>query len=233
MKACVSFYTLKVLSINQEESYASVESLVKGLKRLEMTVEYYSLLDITHRFGSMLNEIVASELSKVTNFDCVACANNLEIFLVVDGCYKLSRSNKTNLLEGHPSINRFFLDKKYSQNAHRSGYDKTNGNNVILIIGCTSNFSAARAKPNKRAKRHDETGVLGLFCARHGTPLVFADMFEGELFSLVDMVLEKYLETKTHIRKVFLYYDINCRYKSHFIDLQKKCKIIHTQLILR
>lgn len=183
-----------------------------------MDEDYRKLLDLSHHFGNMLNEIYAEKLSAVLpDFNCAACGKNSEVYLVADGCFKLSRAKKDNLVDTDPVIRRFFIPKQETVNARSTKLDTT-----IPADSCHATFNAAKAKPGKRGKNHDETGVSGLFCARHGTPLIFGDMFEGELFSIIDMLLIKYLERHTYIKKVFFYYDVNCKYKPHLLRLREK-----------
>ena len=136
------------------------------------------------------------------------CGKNNQVYLVVDGCFKLSRSNKSNLLEYDVSKDRFFLPR--SLNAPKSR--ESNRRRVQAGASCEATFAAAAPKPKNADKKvHDETGILGLF----GTPLLFADLFGGELYSIVNEILLQFLKPRDHITKVFFFYDIGCKYKPH------------------
>ncbi len=68
-----------------------------------------------------------------------------------------------------------------------------------------------------------EKGVMGLFCARHGFLLRMCDVFHGERFAYADYLLKDFIDgngitssgMKKEGRKILLYYDIGCRFRSH------------------
>jgi hypothetical protein len=50
-----------------------------------------------------------------------------------------------------------------------------------------------------------------------------ADMFQGERYGLNDLVLLEFFKRRRqngkNTKKIFFYYDVNCRHKPHFIKL--------------
>ena len=64
----------------------------------------------------------------------------------------------------------------------------------------------------------DETGVFGIFCARHGTMLSLQSMKTGESLGYLDHGLLNLLEKRGYDpEQVHLFYDIACQYKGHFL----------------
>jgi len=61
----------------------------------------------------------------------------------------------------------------------------------------------------------DETGVMGIACPRHGVILKAADIYGGEKYLYLDLLLESYLKSKVP-QKLLVYYDIACRYQKHY-----------------
>jgi hypothetical protein len=61
-------------------------------------------------------------------------------------------------------------------------------------------------------KGMDETGILGAFCARHGTPLCFIDMLAGERFCYPNRVLQEVMGFYSRSVTYLIYYDIACKY---------------------
>jgi hypothetical protein len=80
-----------------------------------------------------------------------------------------------------------------------------------------SNFRATDfAYSRNRREVKDETGIFGLFCARHGTPLLFTDIYRGERYGYCDHLLAKILREYGEDRNVHLFYDVNCKYSVNF-----------------
>lgn len=110
--------------------------------------------------------------------ECWACHGSSERHIAIDGCYALSRL-KNNPGYSSAALNFFFLEKQdvfplvleEDQNKKRK---KT------ILIPC-SEFKVEKNEGNSMADR-DETGVVGLFCARHETPLIFTDMWTAERY---------------------------------------------------
>jgi hypothetical protein len=79
-----------------------------------------------------------------------------------------------------------------------------------------SNFAAAGASFRRhKSSTLDEKGIFGLSCARHGTPLLFMDIYKGENFDFCDQALHALLKGNEE-RRVYLFYDIACKYGKNF-----------------
>jgi hypothetical protein len=219
-----SFFTLRNCSYSQENSMASIDSQEWTLYQFGVTCDD-KFLKLTHKFGVLLNQIQVTELRKVLpHLDCASCGNNEELHITTDGNFKLSRLKSHNILSVDPEINNFFLSNQETLSVTNFVDQRVFTDNSDEIDGvCASVFTAAIPNRRKAAKIHDETGVVGLFCARHGTPLLFADLFQGEQYAVIDLLLFKFFERRSRANKnttkVFLYYDINCNYKPHFKKL--------------
>jgi hypothetical protein len=137
---------------------------------------------------------------------CVSCQDLETLHLAADGNFKLNRVKKKSHAEASPRIQIFYSSQ--SLNASRMDQDS------FGKLGCESSLNAA--KPILKSERFDEKGVIGLFCARHGAPLLFIDCFTGERYAYIDLLLQEYLETQPNCKNVFFYYDVNCLYAKHY-----------------
>ena len=72
----------------------------------------------------------------------------------------------------------------------------------------------------------DETGVVGAFCARHGSPFYIMDMKLGEKFVYADTLLKRIQQRISGDSTVYLYYDIICKYMPHLKVKDSKFKLI-------
>jgi hypothetical protein len=79
--------------------------------------------------------------------------------------------------------------------------------------GLCSSFKASdfNYSRNRRALKA-ESGLFGLFCARHEVPLSFVDMTTGERYAYCDALLRDVFLKHGSSREVHLFYDINCKY---------------------
>jgi hypothetical protein len=75
-----------------------------------------------------------------------------------------------------------------------------------------SDFTAGSINKTPSFVKLDETGVLGMFCARHGVPVKFVNMYTGERF-LYGLELVKALIQDIGDMDVTIFYDIACRFK--------------------
>jgi hypothetical protein len=175
------------------------------------------------QFGAMLlNSKAKKYLSTHGTFDCASCKSKKTLHLAADACFKLRRERRTPLLEKEPKINNFFISKQ-NQEILKDKLDFSM--EISTTIGsCGSDFKAASL--TKKSHKFDEKAVVGLFCARHETPLLFVDCFTGERYGYVDMLLIEYLKNKKEVQNVLFYYDVGCRYISHLNGgkMQSVCK---------
>lgn len=61
-----------------------------------------------------------------------------------------------------------------------------------------------------------ERGIVGLTCARHGTPLMAVDMPTAERFDYADFLISKIIEAYGLRRHYHVFYDIACSYSVNF-----------------
>lgn len=143
---------MKTCSIFQEESYSSILSISYALNRSSMKESYSKFLLLSHKFGVLLHELYVSELRKVLpHMGCAACGRNEQVFLAVDGCFKLSRALKTSNDTRRP-LSTFFLAKEKTLYAKRN--QSSSGEKE-----CSSSFNAIKSKAGIRGKRFDEKGT--------------------------------------------------------------------------
>jgi len=131
--------------------------------------------------------------------------------LAVDGCFRLPRLKKKAPVLTDP-LNHLFFHGREETLQHVS----SPSNATVEGSECTALRSAAQLKG--RHAHFDETGVIGLFCARHGTPLAMVDCFHGERYSYVDFLLMQYVANKS-ITKIMFYYDVACNYRKHALKI--------------
>lgn len=64
----------------------------------------------------------------------------------------------------------------------------------------------------------DDTGIFGVFCARHGTLLSLQSMKTGESFKYLDLAIDQLVNKRNYNPKeLHLFYDVACRYKQHVL----------------
>jgi hypothetical protein len=77
----------------------------------------------------------------------------------------------------------------------------------------------AKITDNKKAGKFintDETGIFGLFCARHGTLISLISMKSGETMRYLDLAIQELIELRGYNpKRIHLFYDIACQYKQH------------------
>ena len=118
-----------------------------------------------------------------------------------------------NADSGAQSRNSELVDFSFFLNDHAAVHlDDSNEADSLCSNFKAADFSHSR---NRRALR-DQTGIFGLFCARHGTPIFFVDMYKGEKFGYLDYLLSQLLKDYGQNREVHLFHDINCRYAVNF-----------------
>jgi len=83
---------------------------------------------------------------------------------------------------------------------------------LIKTLPC-STFRAISQQ--KKSKNVDESGVFGVLCSRHDTPLSFTNMYGGEKFSYADMLLQSLIQKYGATRKYHVAYDLGCKYLAH------------------
>ena len=126
--------------------------------------------------------------------------------LAADGCFKLPRLNKSNQVAP-------------SQATLVQLYDAFNANTTLVTsdnvtLQSCSNFEALSNPKKSKFERFDETGVFGIVCARHGYPVSFVNMYQGESFKYSDHLLQEALQTIGN-RNIYFYYDVGCIYQKH------------------
>ena len=162
----------------------------------------------------MMSYSQASQLQNVIpNLGCASCGNNTERHVSADGNFKLTRIHREELIKSKSKLKRFILSDD-------EVYDYANGQDITNA--CTSNLKAINERAvGRNGPKFDQTGIIGLFCARHGTPILFVNCYAGERSYYIDSLLIHFLRQNHHVSKLFFYYDINCNYSLHF----KKYKI--------
>ena len=88
-----------------------------------------------------------------------------------------------------------------------------------------SHFRAYINSSRNRRKDLDETGVVGAFCARHGSPIFLMNMKKGEKFYFADTILHRIQTLLSGSNSIFLYYDIICKYLPHIKVILFSCLI--------
>jgi hypothetical protein len=89
-------------------------------------------------------------------------------------------------------------------------------------LGLCSTFNATDLQSsNNRQRVKDQKGIFGLFCARHEVPMSFIDMFTGERYCYCDTLMANLFKEYGTDRKVFLFYDVACKYGVNFKVLSK------------
>jgi hypothetical protein len=141
--------------------------------------------------------------------DCLACPKKGGTqFLCLDGCFTSSRLASKGK-EQIPVFDSHYIlhDLKHTQNYKTT---KTDDNN------CSTIFKATTETKSKYDKL-EETGHFGIACARHEILLKMVDMKNGESFKYPDHLLKNHFISRELPDKLFLYYDVMCRYKPHII----------------
>jgi hypothetical protein len=110
---------------------------------------------------------------------CLACNRKDHIHLAVDGCFRLQKRVKAG--QNNELVKKVIYSKV-----------EANVNNETFISECNE-FKALK-RSSKPFRHLEVTGVVGLFCARHGTILKIADMDKGEKFVYADYLIKSYLE---------------------------------------
>jgi hypothetical protein len=87
-------------------------------------------------------------------------------------------------------------------------------NQVPLDPSKTCSDFEADVELGRVSKVYDITGIMGLFC-RHGYCGVALNMFTGERYAYALLMLFTVC-IEQHIVVLFLWYDINCRFKSRW-----------------
>jgi len=117
-------------------------------------------LNLTHKFGVLLNEINVSAIKKVLpNLDCAACGSNEEIHIAADGNFKLSRLKSHNLLSVDPQINNFFVSNYETKELTKNVATRVPKDDLLDNDACASVFAAATPNRRKAGKIHDETEI--------------------------------------------------------------------------
>jgi hypothetical protein len=134
---------------------------------------------------------------------CIGCPNvgeSGDLHIAADGNFRLFRrknAGKYNIREASKSP--YVLVDQSLRNIRERDEQ-----------GCSSVF---RARSSGKKSNYDQTGVFGLFCARHEMPLKFVDMFSGERFIYPVKLLQSLLDDP--LRKTYLYYDLACKLMPH------------------
>ncbi len=87
-------------------------------------------------------------------FDCASCLSKDTLHLAADGCFKLRREKRINLIETEPRINNFFINRESEKLLER--LDRNMGKNNDE--SCESNFKAAKA--TQKNNKYNEKGVV-------------------------------------------------------------------------
>lgn len=107
--------------------------------------------------------------------------------------------------------------------------DKSEG-----VDGCSHFFVAAAEKP-RTMKEYDETGLLGVVC-RHGHPLRYQNMYQGERFITTYSGLLQVVDAASPDLRWGLMYDVACRFSKWLARedpiLAHKCTVRHLPCII-
>ena len=110
--------------------------------------------------------------------------------LAGDGCFRASRWNKGNQIHSkmNLAINNLIIPRKESEERLKAVPDTSAKKNRTEC----ANFTAGQQQYHKKQyENYDETGIMGLVCPRHGVLLSAVDMFGGEKYVYMDLLLEK------------------------------------------
>lgn len=173
---------------------------------------YYNYVILMIRFERM--DFVGDSW-QVARGQCPACPKDGEsgpLYLAADGCFSLARLTKASGTTTRQSeLDGFFFSGAFNASP---GIDRST-RDTVDEDPCSNFAAAGPAFRRHKSSTLDEKGVFGICCARHGTPLCFIDMFGGECYDYCDQVLHMLLKGDTQ-RKVYLFYDIACKYGKSF-----------------
>lgn len=101
---------------------------------------------------------------------------------------------------------------------------KSSANVKSIPKPCGDRFRAGDTiRSRSRIDTFDETGALAEMCARHEVVRSVTDLYHGEQFAYVDLILQKFLkkvnESEGPPRKCYSFYDVNCKYYPHQLKL--------------
>ena len=103
---------------------------------------------------------------------------------------------------------------KFIANTDVMAFMEASQNQVSSDPSKTCSDFEADVELGRVSKVYDITGIMGLFC-RHGYCGVALNMFTGERYAYALQMLFK-ICIEQHIVVLFLWYDINCRFKSRW-----------------
>ncbi|KAL2911914.1 hypothetical protein HK105_208634 [Polyrhizophydium stewartii] len=83
---------------------------------------------------------------------------------------------------------------------------------------CGSNFRAL-SKGNVLKGNFSDKGIIGAVCARHGHAYGFVNLKHGERFVCLRYLLDEKVFKQQSNNKIFIYYDVGCKLKSHYENL--------------
>jgi hypothetical protein len=145
--------------------------------------------------------------------DCLSCQGLKTRHLAADGNFRTGRRKKAGSSIAESALSLFLLNGEKT----KAYVESSSAPSQRDSIPCSGFKAGDIVRSRSRMGIYDETGLMGLFCARHGTPLMFASMFHGERFAYLDLLLKQFIEKNTGlVDKIILYYDVSCRYKAHF-----------------
>jgi hypothetical protein len=144
--------------------------------------------------------------------DCLACRGLPTRHLAADGNFRTGRRKNGGASLTQSACAAFLLSGKKIKDFVESSVSSSQ----TQTIQCSGFKAGDISRSRSRFGIFDETGLIGLFCARHGVPILFGSMFHGERFGYMDFILKAFVERNPDVEKVVLYYDVSCRFKSHF-----------------
>lgn len=222
---------LRVLNLNSQVSpYKFVHSLKEllGNRRLKIPSNIYDkLLTSFYLYRSAISEIESLSTLDIPgmveiNSSCPACPRKNEegsVHISFDGNFRLARLKKSNN-ESYQTrgIQRFIA----STSAIKEELELNSKSPHINEEQVCDQFKAGdKIRSQSRYKAFDETGIMGLFCARHDIPLAFVDMYHGERYVYPDLLLKHFLKNRNQNQTIYLYYDICCKYSIHLGQLKE------------
>jgi Kyakuja-Dileera-Zisupton transposase len=147
------------------------------------------------------------------------------VFLAADGCFKAHRLKKKGQIidpEAY-NIDHFIV----SEAEIKLCLAQATRNNSTAHDSQCSDFAATSNR--RMGPDFDETGIFGLCCARHETPLIACNMFSGDRFVYLDKLLNMIATKSMHPnddRQIYLGYDVACKYIAHVKVFSNNNRII-------
>jgi hypothetical protein len=185
-------------------------------KQLDQAVEEYS--NVLFQLEEEVRKVTEGEAipGRALMACCPSCSGTTEEGicrpqLYGDGYFKVTHLRKagTATLHDPPLQHRFPDDAKVAEFCQSRVVSRAKGSAETKEC----NDFDADMQLGRTSEKYDFTGIFGIFC-RHGMLICALNMVTGEKWSYATYLL--YLLMLNNVVPSVLWYDINCRYKSHF-----------------